>query len=69
MKVDYRVPISLNAEYLEDNAKDAAVLKGFREAHLRDMKMLKGGVSACQTSQNALRRQSRRIRIAYALPV
>ena len=43
MKVVYRVPISLNAEYLEDNAKDAAVMNGFREAHLRDMKKLKRG--------------------------
>ncbi|MFO1441293.1 MAG: hypothetical protein U1F81_23440 [Verrucomicrobiaceae bacterium] len=43
MKAGYRAPISLNAEYLADKAKDAAVLNGFREAHLRDMKMLKGG--------------------------
>ena len=40
MKAGYWAPISLHAEYLEDNVKDAAALKGFREAHLRDMKTL-----------------------------
>jgi hypothetical protein len=29
-------------EYLEGNPKDAAVLKGFREAHVRDFATLKG---------------------------
>ena len=42
MKTGYRGPISLHVEYLGGDPKDAAVLKGFREAHLRDMKTLKG---------------------------
>jgi len=41
MKTGYSGPISLHVEYLEGNPKDAAVLKGFREAHLRDMKTLR----------------------------
>ena len=41
MKTGYSGPISLHVEYLEGNPKDPAVLKGFREAHLRDMKTLK----------------------------
>ena len=40
MKTGYSGPISLHVEYLEGNPKDAAVLKGFRESHLRDMKTL-----------------------------
>ena len=40
MKIGYSGPISPHVEYLEGNPKDAAVLKGFREAHLRDMKTL-----------------------------
>ena len=42
MKTGYSGPISLHVEYLEGNPKDPAVLKGFREAHLRDLKTLKG---------------------------
>ncbi len=42
MKTGYTGSISLHLEYLEGNPKDAAVLKGFREAHLRDMKTLSG---------------------------
>lgn len=34
-------PISLHVEYLKGDPKDAAVLKSFREAHLRDFKVLK----------------------------
>ena len=40
MKTGYSGPISLHLEYLEGNPKDAAVLKGFREAHVRDLKTL-----------------------------
>ena len=46
MKTGYSGPISLHVEYLEGNPKDAAVLKGFREAHLRDMKTLKEWLQA-----------------------
>ncbi|WP_395753470.1 sugar phosphate isomerase/epimerase family protein [Prosthecobacter sp.] len=42
MKTGYTGPISLHLEYLEGNPKDAAVLKSFREAHVRDMKTLSG---------------------------
>jgi sugar phosphate isomerase/epimerase len=42
MKTGYTGPISLHLEYLEGNPKDAAVLKEFREAHVRDMKTLNG---------------------------
>ncbi len=42
MKTGYSGPISLHLEYLEGNPKDAAVLKGFREAHVRDFATLKG---------------------------
>lgn len=41
MKTGYSGPISLHVEYLEGNPKDAAVLKSFRETHLRDVKTLK----------------------------
>ena len=34
-------PISLHVEYLKGDPKDAAVLNSFREAHLRDFKVLK----------------------------
>jgi hypothetical protein len=40
MKTGYTGPISLHVEYLGGNPKDAAVLKEFRAAHLRDMKTL-----------------------------
>jgi len=40
MKTGYNGPISLHLEYLEGNPKDAAVLKEFRAAHLRDVKTL-----------------------------
>jgi sugar phosphate isomerase/epimerase len=42
MKSGYTGPISLHLEYLTGNPKDPAVLKGFREAHLRDVKTLNG---------------------------
>jgi len=42
MKTGYTGPISLHLEYLEGNPKDAAVLKEFREAHVRDFATLKG---------------------------
>ena len=42
MKTGYSGQISLHVEYLGGDPKDEAVLKGFREAHLRDMKTLKG---------------------------
>lgn len=42
MKTGYSGPISLHLEYLEGNPKDAAVLKEFREAHVRDFATLKG---------------------------
>jgi sugar phosphate isomerase/epimerase len=42
MKTGYSGPISLHLEYLTGNPKDPAVLKGFREAHLRDVKTLNG---------------------------
>ena len=38
---NYTGPISLHVEYLKGDPKDAAVLKSFREAHLRDFKVLK----------------------------
>ncbi len=41
MKTGYSGQISLHVEYLGGDQKDAAVLKGFREAHLRNMKTLK----------------------------
>jgi sugar phosphate isomerase/epimerase len=37
----YAGPISLHVEYLKGDAKDPAVLKSFREAHLRDLAVLK----------------------------
>jgi hypothetical protein len=46
MKIGYIGPISLHVEYLGGDPKDAAVLKGFREAHLRDMKTLKEWLQA-----------------------
>ncbi len=36
----YAGPISLHLEYLKGDAKDPATLKTFREAHLRDVKVL-----------------------------
>ncbi|MBN8418002.1 MAG: TIM barrel protein [Verrucomicrobia bacterium] len=42
MKTGYTGPISLHLEYLKGDPKDAAVLKGFREAHVRDFATLKG---------------------------
>ena len=38
---NYTGPISLHVEYLKGDPKDPAVLKSFREAHLRDFKVLK----------------------------
>lgn len=46
MKTGYSGPISLHVEYLEGNPKDPAVLKTFREAHLRDMKTLQSWITA-----------------------
>ncbi|MBL9130664.1 MAG: sugar phosphate isomerase/epimerase [Verrucomicrobiaceae bacterium] len=46
MKSGYSGPISLHVEYLEGNAKDPAVLKTFREAHLRDVKTLRSWLGA-----------------------
>jgi len=40
----YSGPISLHVEYLKGDPKDPAVLKEFREAHLRDFKVLKDGM-------------------------
>lgn len=40
-KQGYSGPISLHVEYLKGDPKDPAVLKEFREAHLRDFKVLK----------------------------
>lgn len=40
-KNKYAGPISLHVEYLTGDPKDPAVLKTFREAHLRDFKVLK----------------------------
>lgn len=37
----YAGPISLHVEYLKGDPKDPAVLKSFREAHLRDLAVLK----------------------------
>ncbi|MCF7786639.1 MAG: sugar phosphate isomerase/epimerase [Prosthecobacter sp.] len=42
MKTGYTGPISLHLEYLKGDPKDPAVLKEFREAHVRDMKTLSG---------------------------
>jgi hypothetical protein len=43
MKTGYSGPISLHVEYSRRRSeRTRAVLKGFREAHLRDMKTLKG---------------------------
>ena len=42
MKTGYTGPISLHLEYLKGDPKDPAVLKEFREAHVRDMKTLNG---------------------------
>ncbi|MFZ2276414.1 MAG: TIM barrel protein [Prosthecobacter sp.] len=42
MKTGYSGPISLHLEYLKGDPKDPAVLKEFREAHVRDMKTLSG---------------------------
>lgn len=41
MKSGYGGPISLHLEYLHGDAKDPAVLKSFREAHARDLRLLK----------------------------
>jgi len=41
VKNQYSGPISLHVEYLKGDPKDPAVLKAFREAHLRDLKVLK----------------------------
>ncbi len=41
VKNGYSGPISLHVEYLKGDAKSPAVLKEFREAHLRDLKVLK----------------------------
>ncbi len=40
MKTGYSGPISLHVEYLGGKATDPAVLKEFREAHVRDLKTL-----------------------------
>jgi hypothetical protein len=37
----YAGPVSLHVEYLKGNVKDPAVMKEFREAHVRDLKVLK----------------------------
>ena len=41
IKSCYSGPISLHLEYLKGDPKDPAVLKEFRAAHLRDVKLLK----------------------------
>ena len=41
VKREYAGPISLHVEYLKGNAKDPAVLKEFRDSHVRDLKVLK----------------------------
>ena len=41
VKRAYAGPISLHVEYLKGNPRDAAVLKLFRESHVRDLKVLK----------------------------
>jgi sugar phosphate isomerase/epimerase len=41
LKRKYTGPVSLHVEYLKGDPKDPAVLKTFREAHLRDVKLLK----------------------------
>lgn len=41
LKRGYTGPISLHVEYLKGDAKDPAVLKQFREAHVRDFAVLK----------------------------
>lgn len=41
-KTGYSDPISLYVEFLEANPKDAAMLKCFHEAKLRDIKTLMG---------------------------
>lgn len=41
VKRNYAGPISLHVEYLKGDVKDPAVVKAFREAHLRDLKVLK----------------------------
>ncbi len=41
VKNGYSGPISLHLEYLKGDPKDAAVIKEFRAAHLRDLKVLK----------------------------
>lgn len=46
MKSGYSGPISLHVEYLTGDAKDPAVLKTFREAHLRDVKTLRSWLTA-----------------------
>lgn len=38
----YAGPVSLHVEYLKGDARDPAVLKTFREAHVRDLAVLKG---------------------------
>ncbi|MDI1311427.1 TIM barrel protein [Prosthecobacter sp.] len=42
VKTGYTGPISLHLEYLKGDPKDPAMLKGFREAHVRDIKTLNG---------------------------
>lgn len=37
----YAGPVSLHVEYLKGDVKDPAVMKEFREAHVRDLKVLK----------------------------
>lgn len=41
LKRGYTGPISLHVEYLKGDARDPAVLKQFREAHVRDFAVLK----------------------------
>lgn len=40
LKRQYAGPVSLHVEYLKGDPKDPAVLKEFRAAHLRDVKLL-----------------------------
>jgi sugar phosphate isomerase/epimerase len=40
LKKGYKGPISLHVEYLKGDAKDPAVLKEFRAAHTRDVKVI-----------------------------
>lgn len=45
VKNNYTGPISLHLEYLKGDAKDPAFIKECREAHLRDLKVLKEWMS------------------------